>query len=445
MFRRTSASFASKEPELLVGLDLGTSKITVAVAERDAASGEAQITGMGQAPTRGIKKGQIVNLDQAKQSIAEAVANAKSMVGVDLLEATVSFSGSEVQSIRSKGLVTLGRTQRPVKQVDINRLVEAAQNEVVLSISENQTILHTIPVEYKLDGTEGIDDPFGMNGTRLEIELESVIVSTSLVQNVMSCVQMAGLKVNGLVIKPLASALGALTQEEMNSSSGTICIDMGAGTCGVAVFADGRPKHLAITPYGGNNITSDVAQGLKIPLGLAETVKKDVDLWSEEALTHTEELEREYEGRVSHFSLSDLTETVQCRIEEIFDEFIIKDIKKKAELLPALNGTLVLTGGVSRSIGIEQFVPRWMNNMPVRLALPIDSHNMPPGMNGPEYTCASGVIRYILEKERDQFRYIDQIDNLPSAPTAQGTDKPQPSGDGRSIFQKVFDIIKDTF
>ena len=197
MFKKASNYPQSREPDLLVGLDLGTSKVTVVVAEREAEGDEAQVIGVGQAPSNGIRKGLIVNLDQAVRSVRQAVSDAQNMVGQDLSEVTVAFGGGEVTSIRSKGMVSLGRTPRPVMRLDIERVIDAAQADVV--VPTNQSILHTIPVEYSLDGNIGIDDPLGMNAMRLDIEVQSIIVPTATIQNVYNCVNKAGLKVNSLV------------------------------------------------------------------------------------------------------------------------------------------------------------------------------------------------------------------------------------------------------
>ena len=283
MFKKTSSYRHDIEPDLLVGLDLGTSKVTVVVAERGAEGDEAQIIGVGQAPSNGIRKGLIVNLDQAVKSVRQAVSDAQNMVGQDIGEVTVAFGGGEVTSVRSKGMVSLGRTPRPVMRLDIERVIDAAQADVV--VPANQTILHTIPVEYSLDGNVGIDDPLGMNAMRLDIEVQSIIVPTATIQNVMNCVSRAGLDVNGLVIKPLAAALGVLTPED--ALAGAAVVDIGGGTTGVAVFADGRPKHLGLIPVGGDHITNDLGNVLRLPLNKAEELKRTVSLRPDFAPTFT--------------------------------------------------------------------------------------------------------------------------------------------------------------
>jgi cell division protein FtsA len=451
LFKKTSTASGYRDPEVLVGLDLGTSKITVVVAERDGPSGEAQIIGMGQAPSHGIRKGLIVHLDQAVRSVKQAIGDAENMVGLELSEATVSFSGGDVQSVRSRGMISLGRSPRTVMQLDIGRVIEAAQAN--LSVPNNQMILHTIPVEYFLDGNPGIDDPLGMTGMRLDIDLESVIVPIATVQNVFNCVEKAGLTVTGFVIKPLASALGSLTPEE--SVAGAVTVDIGGGTCGVAVFSDGRPKLLAVIPVGGDHITNDVASVLKIPINKAEEIKKEVELFVADPEKQGDTLEFDHMGKNYSYSLSELTEIVQCRVEELFTGYVKPEITNAGvSMLPA---GLIVTGGAARSVGIDQYLSRVLD-IPVRVSAPLDANRMPPGRNGPEYTCAAGIIRYALEQERDPFRYMEQsmeqiinhnrnigvpAGGIRRSVDDQAGDDSRPPSD--SIIQAIKNVIRELF
>jgi cell division protein FtsA len=446
LFKKTSSSSGYKDPEVLVGLDLGTSKVTVVVAEREGPSGEAQIIGIGQAPSHGIRKGLIVNIDQTVKSLRHAIEDAENMVGLDLTEATVAFSGGDVLSVRTQGMIALGRAPRTVMQFDIERVIESAQANV--SVPSGKMILHTIPVEYSLDGNSGIDDPLGMTATRLDMELESVIVPVANVQNVRNCVERAGLEVSGLVIKPLASALGALTPEE--SVVGSAVVDIGGGTCGVAVFVEGRPKHLAVVSVGGDHITNDVATVLKLPINKAEDIKKEVDLFSDPVPERPESLEFDHMGRNYSYSMADLTDIVQCRVEELFSMLIKSEIT--ASGVSMLPGGLVITGGGSKSAGIDHYLSRIMN-MPVRVSLPLDSGRMPPSRNGAEYTCAAGIIRYVLEQERDQFRFIDNsFDPTPagSSGDSQGDSYGKMMDRGKRnnrvpLLQSIINLFKELF
>lgn len=386
-----------REPEIIVGLDLGTSKIAVVVAERDSRFQDAQIIGIGSAPSLGIRKGLIVNLEQAVQAVRMAVQDAEKMVGFEIDEATVAFSGIDATSITSRGMVSLGRVPRQVGIQDIERVIEAAQSE--LSVPSNRVTLHTIPVKYSLDGNSGIDDPLGMTGIRLEIELQSVIVPTSVIQNIINCVESAGLNVNGLVIKSLASALGSLTDEETRTGAVSLCV--GGGTTGVALFSDGRPVRLTVIPIGGDHITNDLAYVLKIPISKAENIKHQISLILDE---NDDTVEVEARGRTKLLEVSEAVEVVSCRLEELFVDHVLKTFSdQNVHMFPA---GIVLSGGVAKTGGIETFTTEVMN-LPVRIADPLDSFQMPPGRNDCEYTTSSGIIRYIMNKERNPYRYIE--------------------------------------
>lgn len=390
---------ADNEPELLAGLDFGTSKVTVVVAERESDGESAQIIGVGQAPSNGIRKGLIVNLDQAVKSVRQAVSDAQNMVGQDISEVTVSFGGGDVTNIRSQGMVSLGRSPRPVMQLDIERVIEAAQADV--SVPANQTILHTIPVEYTLDGNIGIDDPLGMTAMRLDIQLQSVIVPTSTIQNIMNCVDKAGLDVAGLVIKPLSAALGVLSPEE--ALAGAVVVDIGGGTTSVSVFSDGRPKHLGLISIGGDHITNDVGSVLKLPLNKAEEIKKQVSVFTPPE-DPEETVDFIYNSRNYSVSKQDLHDIVRCRLEELFDTLVRPEIKAAGiAMLPA---GIILTGGVSKTEGLDSFVLDMMD-LPARASAPLDANRMPPGRNTQEYSSAAGIIRYVIEKERHPLRYLD--------------------------------------
>ena len=399
MFKKASSYVADNEPELLAGLDLGTSKVTVVVAERESDGESAQIIGVGQAPSNGIRKGLIVNLDQAVKSVRQAVSDAQNMVGQDINEVTVSFGGGDVTNIRSKGMVSLGRSPRPVMQLDIERVIEAAQADV--SVPANQSILHTIPVEYSLDGNIGIDDPLGMTAMRLDIQLQSIIVPTATIQNVMNCVDKAGLDVAGLVIKPLSAALGVLSPED--ALAGAVAIDMGGGTTSVAVFSDGRPKHLGLLSVGGDHITNDVGSVLKLPLNKAEEIKKQISVFTPPE-DPDETVDFVYNSWNYSVSRMDLHEIIRCRLEELCDTLIRPEIKAAGiSMLPA---GIIITGGVSRTEGLDALLLDMMD-LPARAAAPLDANRMPPGRNTQEYSSAAGIIRYVLEKERYPLRYLD--------------------------------------
>lgn len=408
------------EPELLVGLDLGTSKVAVVVAERDDRTGEAQIIGVGQALSYGIRKGLIVNLEQAVSSVRNAVEDARHMVGLDFYRVTVAFSGTDVQSVLTRGMVSLGRTPRPVLESDVERAIEVAQSE--LDVTSNHSVLHAIPVDFCLDGHSGIDDPLGMTGSRLELELQSLIVPTSTIQNVINCVERAGLAVDGLLLKPLAAAMGALSTEEAHS--GAAVVDLGGGTTGIAVYSEGRPRRLSVIPVGGDHITNDLACVLKIPTSKAEALKKEVSL-TEEPDAMEDLLDVDVRGQKVSFSVGQVAEIVGCRIEEIFEILVGKELTKSG--LTMFPAGIVMAGGVANTGGLDSFVSDVLD-LPVRTAAPLDANRMPPGRDGTEFAASAGVIRYVLQKEEKPYRYLE-----PSASLLKG----RPDVGGHSTERKI--------
>lgn len=387
-----------REPEILVGLDLGTTKVAVVVAERDESMREPQIIGIGQAPSQGIRKGLIINLEQAVQSVKSAINDAENMVGFDITDATVSFSGIDSTSITSRGMISLGRTPRQVTIQDVERVIEAAQSE--LAVPSNRCTLHTIPVKYSIDGNSGIDDPLGMTGIRLEIELQSVIVPSSVIQNVINCVERAGINVNGLVIKSLSSAMGSLTTEE--TMAGAIGLSIGGGTTSIALYVDGRPVRLSVIPIGGDHITNDLAYVLKIPISKAEELKKSLSLDLEDIGEET--LELEVRGKQREINVYEAVDVIRYRIEELFSEHISHQLADfSVHMFPA---GLVLSGGVSKMKAIEPYVSE-MLGFPVRIADPLDKFQMPPGRDDCQYASVAGIIRYITNRERNPYRYIE--------------------------------------
>ncbi len=424
-----------REPEIIVGLDLGTTKTAVVVAERDENHRDPQIIGIGQAKSLGIRKGMIINLEQAVESVKAALRDAESMVGFGIDEVTVAFSGIDFTSVISRGMVSLGRTPRQVTIQDVERVIEAAQSE--LAVPPNRYTLHTIPVKYSIDGNSGIDDPLGMTGIRLEIELQSVIVPSSVMQNVANCIERAGVSVKGLVVKSLSTAMGTLTNEE--KQSGVISLSVGGGVTTVAMFTDGRPVKLGIIPIGGDHITNDLAYVLKIPISKAEDLKKRLSL--DENEIYEKEFEIEVRGKTRKVDTGEALDVIRSRLEELFADYVAHQLSDfSVHMFPA---GIVLSGGVAKSKDLEPFVSDILG-FPVRIADPLDSFQMPPGRNDCQYTSAAGIVRYITHKERNPYRFIETpVNRLKSGPVNTVSYQRKPKGQikERHSTEKVKDLI----
>ncbi|MDO4786929.1 MAG: cell division protein FtsA [Fretibacterium sp.] len=378
-----------RESDTLVGLSVGTTKVTLIVAGRDPRYQDSvQVIGVGCSPSRGISKGVIVNLNEATESVLNAVRDAENIVGQRLTSAIVAFNSLDVNSVMTEGMVALGgREPSRVEISDLERVIEAAQSR--LSPSKNTLSVHTIPVRYSLDDRP-VDEPINMTGMRLEMALQTVSVPKTYVQNVITCVEGAGIQVEGLVLKPLASALGSLTQEEMRV--GVVSLSIGGGSTGLVLYQAGRPFRILSVPIGGDHITNDLAGVLRIPLRRAEELKKRLFVDDEETLRR--------EGVDVGLAL----EVLCSRVEELFVDHVREALRDcDPQIFP---GGIVLSGGVAKTPGIGDMLSDILQ-MPVRIANPGDLYSMPPGREDSAYVSAAGLLRYILYRRRYTHLFIE--------------------------------------
>ncbi|MBR1439529.1 MAG: cell division protein FtsA, partial [Synergistaceae bacterium] len=371
------------------------------VAERDRRYPDSiHVVGFGNAPSRGISKGIIVSLQDARQSVEKAFAEAQSITGISarrLSNVVVAFDAMDVQSESTHGMVTLGgRESKSVEEADLNRVIErATANSVLANANRNNMYsLHMIPTSYELDGRP-IDEPLNMNGSQLDLWLQTVAVPMTYAQNVVSCVQSAGLEIKGLLLKPLASALGAVYDEEMRA--GCISVSIGGGTTGVVLFKNGRAFRVMSIPIGGDHIRSDLASLLHMSLGEAEHLKKRIFTTSEDDL------------RREGVDVELAYQTIFARIEELFGDQLRTLL---SECTPQnFPSGIILSGGVSETPGIEMMLSDILQ-MPVRKAdQPV--YAMPYGLDNPAYVSAAGILRYCVAVERDRYSFMESGQELP--------------------------------
>ena len=386
-----------KSDSLLVGLSMGTTKTTMIVAERNPRYPDSvHVIGFGNAPSRGISKGIIVSLQDARQSVTKAFQEAQSITGISpkrLSSVVVAFNAMDVQSESTHGMVTLGgRDSKAVEKGDLNRVIDRARDN--LALRSNMYSLHIIPTSYELDGRP-IDEPLNMNGNQLDMWLQTVAVPMTYVQNVVNCVQTAGLDVRGLVLKPLASSLGAVYEEEMRAGCISICI--GGGTTGIVLYRGGRAFRVMSIPIGGDHIRSDIATVLHIPYGEAEHLKKRI------FTTNPDDLRRE------GIDVDLATQAIVARVEELFGEYIRNAL---AEATPQhFPGGIILSGGVSDTPGLEMMLEDILQ-MPVRKVIePV--YKMPPGLDNASYVSAAGILKYQILTENDQYLFMESDQLLP--------------------------------
>ncbi len=377
-----------KRSDVLVGLDIGTSKICVIVAEV-AEDGSLEIVGLGKHPSKGLNRGAVVNIDQTVDSIRSAVEEAEFISGVPIRSAFVGVAGGHIRSFNSNGIVDI--RNKVVAESDVERVIEQGR---AVTLAADHEILHVLAQEYFVDDQEGITEPVGMSGVRLECKVHVVTGAIPAIQNITRSVERAGLSVEKLVLQPLASSIAALTEDERDL--GVAVVDIGSGTSDVAVISNGALRYSAVIPIGGNHITRDIAIGLRTPDHQAERIKQEFGCALSAVLDHDEEIEVPSVGGRPPRILSRqmLAEIIEPRMEEILT-LIRREIQKSGyeDLLPA---GVVLTGGSSIMAGIEELSERILQ-LPVRQGAPGGIGGLVDMVNGPMYSTGVGLVLYGMQ------------------------------------------------
>jgi cell division protein FtsA len=368
---------------VLVGIDVGTTKAVALIGEvsRD---GGLLIIGKGSVAATGLKKGVVVNIDQTVHSIADAVEHAERNSGWKIDRAFVGVGGQHVESQNSRGAVAVSGHDREITREDVNRATEVAR---AVSIPSNRDVLHVLPRGFIVDGQEGVKDPLGMSAIRLEVETHIVTASATAVQNLSKCVQAAGVKIDEFVASALASAEAVLSDTEKDL--GVAVADIGAGTIDLALYDEGSPFHTAVLPVGGNNVTNDVAIGLKASLQVAEELKihhGTCDLRiDEDELINVSVLGEEAGRQVSRLEVCQI---IEARMREMF-ELVRGEMQSAGHgILPA---GLVLTGGAAQLAGAAE-LGRAVLEMPVRVAAPAGIGGLVDGILAPAYSTSMGLL-----------------------------------------------------
>ncbi len=370
---------------VLVGIDVGTSKVCALIGEvsRD---GRLTIMGHGTVPASGLKRGSVVNIDQTVRSIADAVERAERLSGWKIDRAFVGVGGQHVESLNSTGQVAVTAHHREVTREDINRAIEVAR---AVSIPNNRDVLHVERRGFTVDGQEGVKDPLGMSALRLEVEAHIVSASATSVQNLTKCVQLAGVKIDELVVNGLASAEAVLTETE--KELGVAVADIGAGTIDLTLYADGSPFHTAVLPVGGSNVTNDVAIGAKTTIQVAEELKIKHGTCDLRNLVDEEisvVVPGDDAGRT--VSRADLCRIIESRMRETF-ELIHTEMRRSGHgMLP---GGIILTGGASQLAGTAE-LGREVLQMPVRVSGPTGIAGLVDTIQDPSYATAVGLLRW---------------------------------------------------
>jgi cell division protein FtsA len=383
---------------ILSSIDIGSSKITTIISKSDDNS-PPSIIGVSSLPSKGVRKGQIVNIEEATQSIIESVEAAERMAGLNISSAYVSINGAHISSQNSTGVVAVSQPQGEISQEDIFRVIDAAQ---AISLPTGKQIIHILPTNFKVDSQEGVKDPVGMTGIRLETETHIVLGSDTAIKNLNKCVQEIGISSDDLVFSGLASAYSTLSETE--KELGVVLVDIGGGTTSIAIFVEGALNHSAVIPIGAKNITNDLAIGLRVSLETAEKIKLHLSKnATEKSKTPTSSAERKKADLLDVSSLGikeDLKEIskktlidgiIKPRLDEILT-MVGLEIKKSglAHLVPS---GLVVTGGGALSHNLIPIAKRNLS-VPVRIGNPQGVTGLIDDINTPEYAGAIGLTIY---------------------------------------------------
>jgi cell division protein FtsA len=374
----------------IVGIDVGTTKICTLIGEVDEQD-QLCIVGTGTVPARGLSKGVVVNVDEASKSIAASIQQAQRVSGYTIQAAYVGLAGKHISSLNSRGVVAVGRGDRRVTKDDVARAVDAAQ---AIAVPHNREIVHSIVRNYTLDGQEGVRDPVGMIGFRLEVEAHIVTGAVASMRNLVQCVESANVDVNDLVLQPLASAQAVLTSEEREM--GVALVDAGGGTTDVAIFVDGTIAHTQVLPVGGNNLTHDLSVGLRAPFATAEELKIKFGHCLPEIVDAEETIPVSAFGECELQTVSrlEMARILEARAEEMY-AMVLNEIKRSGYegLLPA---GLVLTGGTADLRGFKE-LGREMLQLPVRIGRVRGVSGLVDAVSGPAHATAVGLLLWGLE------------------------------------------------
>ncbi|MFH1220071.1 MAG: cell division protein FtsA [Candidatus Eisenbacteria bacterium] len=374
------------QPVRIMGLDLGTTKVSAIMAEIDG-GGKPTVIGVGTKKCEGVRKGVIVDIDKTVAAIEQAVAEAEIMAGCSVHAAFTSISGDHIKGMNSTGVVAVSRPEKEITLNDVERVVTAARAVVVPS---DRMILHVIPQEFVVDDQDGIDFPVGMAGIRLEVRAHIITGAATCVQNVIKSVKKAGIDVAGLVLQPLATGTAILTPEEMDL--GVAVVDIGGGTTDISIFKDGAIRYTAILGLGGNNITNDMVVGLRTPFGQAESIKIEHGATraavADDGLVGVEGVQ----GRRSReISKRVIAQIIDARLDDIFS--LVKGQLRKSEYYEVLGAGVVLTGGASLLRGIEDLAEEVLS-IPARVGTPEDVGGLREYVRNPKMSTGVGLLHY---------------------------------------------------
>ena len=394
----------TNDGRMIVGLDIGTSKVVAIVGEVNA-EGELEIVGIGSHQSRGLKKGVVVNIESTVQSIQRAVEEAELMAGCQIHSVYAGIAGSHIRSLNSHGIVAI--RDREVMSLDLERVIDAAQ---AVAIPADQKILHILPQEYVIDTQEGIKEPLGMSGVRLEAKVHLVTCAVNAAQNIEKCIRRCSLEVEDVILEQLASSYAVLTEDE--KELGVCLVDIGGGTTDIAVFTEGSIRHTGVIPIAGDQVTNDIAMALRTPTQYAEEIKIKYAcaLTQLAGIDETIKVPSVGERPPRDLSRQALAEVVEPRYDELFT--LVQAELRRSGFEDLIAAGIVLTGGTSKMEGVVELAEE-IFHAPVRLGTPQNITGLHDIVKNPIYSTGVGLLHYGM-KQHEENR------SSPSSKRAEG-------------------------
>ncbi len=376
---------SAQDRKMIVGLDIGTSKV-VAIVGEIGHENTIEVVGIGSNPSKGLKKGMVINIESTVQSIQRAVEEAELMAGCQIHSVYVGIAGSHIRSLNSHGIVAI--RDREVYALDVERVIDAAQ---AVAIPADQRVLHILPQEYVIDNQEGIREPLGMSGVRLEAKVHLVTCATNASQNIEKCIRRCGLEVEDIILEQLASSYSVLTEDE--KELGVCLVDIGGGTTDIAIFTEGSIRHTSVIPIAGDQVTNDIAMALRTPTQHAEEIKIKYACALTQLAGADETIKVPSVGDRPPRDLSRqaLAEVVEPRYDELFT-LVQAELRRSGfeVLIPA---GVVLTGGASKMEGVVELAEE-IFHMPVRIGFPQTVMGLTDIVRNPIYSTGVGLLQY---------------------------------------------------
>jgi cell division protein FtsA len=396
----------NEDKSLIVGLDIGTSKIVAIVGELQP-DGELKVIGLGQHPSRGLKKGVVINIESTMQSVQRALEEAELMANCKIHNVFTGIAGSHIKSLNSHGMVKIKESE--VTQMDVDRVVETAR---AIVLPADQQILHILTQEFVIDEQEDVREPLGMSGLKLEVKVHIVTGAVAAAQNIVKCITRCGIQVSDLILQPLASSLAVLTDDE--KELGVCLVDIGGGTTDIAVYRHGAIRHTAVVPIAGDQMTNDVAVAFRTPTQAAEEIKIKHGCAISKLVDSREMIEVPgVDGRdPRQLSVSTLAEVLHSRVEELY-ELILEELRRSGMEQVIASG-VVITGGASLMKGMEALGEE-IFHMPVRIGLPKNVTGLSEVISNPRYATGVGLLlkgKQQVESELSEALELNSISSL---------------------------------